>query len=430
VALVRQTTKPLELTLFFPPSNDVLEQARDYIDTLASQSRLANVRVVDQALDPELARKLKVRGNGYLAITHEERTELIRLGLEVEDARGTLRQLDGKVQQALLKVLRPARVAYFTSGHLERDYASSGDDKRLAMRDFRQLLEMLGFKVKRLGLGEGLGTAVPEDASLVIIAGPLEPFLPEERSTIEKYLDRGGALLALIDPDTGALENALLAKLGLQVSKALVANDRFLVRVQDRAESPYYLATTRASAHPSVDTISQGGGRLATVLLGTGALSKLAETPGEKAAAEPKVTFTLRAMPQSWLDANGTGKLDPDEKKDALDFAAAVERPNAAGDDGNPVRDLRAIVVADADVAGDGLVANAGNGYFLSDCVRWLVNDEESAGTTETEEDLPIVHKKDEDAKWFYGTSFVFPALVLGGGLWLSRRRRGGKRGA
>ena len=41
----------------------VLEQARDYVDELASHNELATVEVVDQALDPDLARDLLSSGS-------------------------------------------------------------------------------------------------------------------------------------------------------------------------------------------------------------------------------------------------------------------------------------------------------------------------------------------------------------------------------
>jgi hypothetical protein len=288
----------------------------------------------------------------------------------------------------------------------------SGDDRRLGMRDFRTVLELLGFQIKRLGLGEGLGSEVPEDALLVVVAGPLEPFLPDERATLKRYLDRGGRMLLLIDPDHGTTEDELLALLGVRVSRELVANERYLVRVQGRGESPYDLVTTRSSSHPSVETLSKSGGRLATVLLGAGSIQKT-----EKPPAGMKTTFTLRTMAQSWLDTNRNRRFDEgSEKRESLDFAAAVER--AAAQPGGEA--MRAVVVADADIAGDGLVGNRGNTYFLRDSVRWLAGDEKTAGTVESEKDEPIVHKKDEDAIWFYGTSILIPLLILGLGLWIS----------
>jgi hypothetical protein len=419
VKIVEGLTKPVRFVLFFPPGNEVLEHARGYVENLIETSDHASLDIVDQALDPDLARKLKVRDNGFLAIESYDRNETVRLGLDIENARGNLRQLDAKVQEKLLRVVRPARVAYLTTGHLERDYAPPSDDKRLAIRDFRDLLEMLGMQVKRLGAGEGLAREVPEDATLVVIPGPIEPFLPAERAAIADYMKRGGRLLVFMDPDHGTDDSDLMALFGLQVSEALVANERFIYRVRGRGESPYNLVTTRSSSHPTVTTLSRAAGRLGVLLMGSGAVSKV-ETP----PADLKITLTLRSMAQSWLDENRNGKPDRDvEKQSALDFAAAVEAGSKAEGD----KPMRAVVVADADVAADGLIGNTGNQVFLADAVRWLVGDEDTAGTIESEKDVPIVHKKDEDTIWFYGTSALIPAGVLGAGLGivrLTRRKR------
>ncbi|MBI5511493.1 MAG: Gldg family protein [Deltaproteobacteria bacterium] len=431
LSIMKNLTKPLRFVLFFPTGNEVLEHVKDYVGSLARESDKVTVEIYDQALEPELARKLKVRNNGYLALLHEEKSESIKLDIDLEDARATLRELDAKVQEKLLRVLKPPRVAYFTTGHLERDYAPLGDDKRYGMADLRSLCESLGFTVKRLGLGEGLGSKVPDDAALVIVAGAIEPFLAEEKNSLQAYLDKGGRLLLLVDPDHGSTADDLTAMVGVKVSKALAAHERYLVRVEGRGESPYYLATNRAATHPSVLTLSRAGERLGVVLLGAGALTKLDKLPPEM-----KVTFTLRSMPDTWLDDNGNRVFDKaTEKRGApLDFGAAVERTIAApaeegeaaekeaGKKDQPL--MRAMVLGDADVAGDGIVRNQGNAYLFADGVRWLAGEEENAGTVESEKDVPIVHKKEEDTILFYGTSFLMPAVVLGAGLLVSRRRR------
>ncbi|MEE8408396.1 MAG: Gldg family protein [Myxococcota bacterium] len=417
--IVEGLTQPVRFILFFPPGNEVLERARSYFETLAVMSEYATVEIADQALDPDLARDLRIRANGYLAIKSDTQTETLRLGLKIESARGTLRQLDAKVQEKLLRVVRPARVAYFTTGHLERDYAPLSDDKRLGVRDFRTLLESLGLRIKRLGLGEGLGREIPDDATLVVVAGPLEPFLPGERAAIEAYAERGGRLFIFVDPDNGTTEPDLLALFGVTVTETLVANERYLFRLEGRGESPYNLVTTRSSAHPTMTTLSRSAGRLSVALMGTGAIKKVEQPP-----ANMKITMTLRSMAQSWIDTNRNGKFDRKiEKKKALDFAAAIEREG----EGEGIAPMRAVVVADADVAGNGLVRNQGNTYFLRDAARWLVGDEDTAGTVESEKDVPIVHRKDEDTIVFYGTSIIIPFVVLAGGLLISgasRRRK------
>ena len=41
---------------------------------------------------------------------------------------------------------------------------------------------------------------VPEDADVVIVAGPTRPLLDDELAALDRYLARGGALFALVDP--------------------------------------------------------------------------------------------------------------------------------------------------------------------------------------------------------------------------------------
>ena len=427
--IVKNLTKPVRLVLFFPAGNDVLEQAETYARAVAALSDQVTVEVTDQALDPELAKKLKVRSNGYLAVVQDDKSETIRLDLDLENARGTLRELDAKVQEKLVAVVRARRIAYFTSGHLERDFSPAGDDKRLALGDLRTLAQNLGFGVRRLGLGEGLGQKVPGDAALVVIAGAVERFLPEERAALRTYLDTGGRLLLFVDPDTGDTLDDVAALVGAKVSKTLAAHERFLVRMEGRGESPYDLATNQFFNHPSVATLSRAGDRLAVVLLGTGVVTTV-----EPLAPDLKFTATLRSMPETFIDENGNRKLDKEgEKRWAHDFAAAVERVIPAPAD-VPVeanaepKAMRAIVVGDVDMVGDGILRNPGNAYFLSDALRWLGGQEDEAGTVESEKDVPIVHKKEEDALLFYGTSFLMPALVLGLGLVITRRPRAKKK--
>lgn len=421
--LVSSLSQPVRFVLFFPANNDVLEQVQGYVQALTAQNPLVTVEVVDQALNPQLAKELKVRDNGVVALVAGERSELLKLDVDLEDARNSLRELDAKVQEKLLRLLRPARTAYFTTGHAERDYAPLGDDKRYGVVALKGAAEALGFTVKRLGLGEGLGMRVPADAALVVIAGPTEPFLPEEVASLKAYLDQGGKLWLFVDPDQGSTADELTALLNVTVSKALAMHETLRVRGLDRGDNPYDVITNRVGTHPSVNTLSRAGERYAAVLLGTGAITKRDENNKEL-----KVTFTLRAMPDSFLDENHNGLFDAGkEKKVPLDYAAAIEPNVKAMQDGSqadPKNAMRALVFADVDVASDLVLGNAGNQYLVMDALRFLGGDEDLAGTIESEKDVPIVHKKDKDSLLFYGTSFGVPTLVLGLGLFLARKPR------
>src|SRR5262249_27612995 len=145
------------------------------------------------AVDPSKAKELGVSGNGTVVISRGGRKESMNIGLELEAARSQLRDLDKQVQKRLLQVAKPGRTVYLTAGHGERGTAPANDtDKRLTVRDLREVLQQQGYAVKDLGAAEGLAADVPNDAAVVAVIGPQKPFLPEEAAALQRYLDRGG----------------------------------------------------------------------------------------------------------------------------------------------------------------------------------------------------------------------------------------------
>jgi hypothetical protein len=86
---------------------------------------------------------------------------------------------------------------------------------------------------------------------------------------------------------------------------------------------------------------------------------------------------------------------------------------------------MRAFVVTDAGGLTDIALANVfGNQVLVVDAVRWLAGEESFAGQTNVEEDLKIEHTKQQTLVWYYSTIIGAPGLVLGLGLWYSRRTR------
>lgn len=106
---------------------------------------------------------------------------------------------------ALAKILSgEARQAYIVVGHGEKSLEEFGD---LGLSDAKSLLENANFQIEELNLFTD--PSVPEDADLVIIAGPQTRFSDAETAALQAYLDRGGKLIFMYDPPTGI--EALLA---------------------------------------------------------------------------------------------------------------------------------------------------------------------------------------------------------------------------
>jgi hypothetical protein len=102
---------------------------------------------------------------------------------------------------------------------------------------------------------------------------------------------------------------------------------------------------------------------------------------------------------------------------------AITRKGKAAGKDKSD--EGRVILVGDSDFVSDGVIGAYGNPLFVLDSAKWLVGDEGITGEVTNENDVPIVHTKKQDQVWFYGSSFLAPALVLGIGFLVTGRRRG-----
>ena len=123
--IVGTIDQPIQVSLFFPPSNEVKEEVTSYFDDLKKESKLLEVQSYDRDVNPQKAKELGVTGNGIVVIARGGHREQMSIGLELEGARAQLRNLDRDVQTRLLKVARPARNVYFVSGHGERTFIPS-----------------------------------------------------------------------------------------------------------------------------------------------------------------------------------------------------------------------------------------------------------------------------------------------------------------
>ncbi len=93
------------------------------------------------------------------------------------------------------------------------------------------------------------------------------------------------------------------------------------------------------------------------------------------------------------------------------------------------ITDFRMLVMGDATWASDlVLPLSKGNQEFLRDGIAWLVDEPSQGGSVNDEEDVKIRHTKSDDAWMFYGTTLLFPVVLLGSGLVRVRARRKGGR--
>lgn len=416
--LVQGLKDPVDVTLFFPPANEVHDQVADYFALLAQRSPQLRIHEQDRAVDPAKARELGVTGNGAVVLAHGTQREQLYVGTDKDRARTDLSRLDQEVNRRLLRITRARRHVYFVTGHGERSNEAGLDtDHRSKIYQLQELFTAQNAIVSRLGAGEGLGREVPANASLVALVGPQQPLLPEEAASLLRYVHQGGRLLIAVDPEAGADFSALLKPLGIDVGKGTLANDEVFVRSSYQISDRANIATASFASHAAVASLSQLGSRAPVLLIGASPLE-----PRMDRAKDVSVDFTVFAQPRTFNDQDGDFSFTPKlEERKAFPLVAAVTVQDPKD---KKAPQGRAVVIGDSDVLTDAVLQNPGNLYLAADSARWLLGDDAISGTITTETDAPIQHTRAQDVAWFYSTLFAAPALVLAAGFGVTRRKR------
>lgn len=439
--IVAASSDTIKVHLFFPASNAVKEQVKDYFEALNRASGHLQIEEHDRFVNAELAGKYKVTKDGVIVLVKgtgdQEKSERIEVDTDIEKARkgaSKLRNFDREVNTQLMKLVRDKRKAYVMTGHGEitdpdsipPELKGRVPERRTSV--FRKRLGELNYEVKDLGLID-LAKDVPEDATIVIMLAPTVPLMPAEWAALGRYLDKGGRLLVAFDPKADPSFGELEGKLGIKFNPAPLTDDQAYLPQRGTPADRRFAITTQFSAHASTTALSRSVDK-GLILIESGALE---DAPITAKGEQPKKTITIRSMETSFLDLNENFAFDSDEKRQRWNIGAAIEGPRIKGADGKEKDGYRVLAFADADLFADALVSSMGraavvlvSGPLLDDAVKWLGGEEVFAGEVVTEDDKPIKHTKSQDAVWFTLTIVGAPLLVLTLGLvgtWARRRR-------
>ena len=434
-AIVENLSEPVTARVFLPTSSDVAAELMPYFEDLASANpAMFKVELVDHAAEPALAESLKIRDNGYIALTMREgednaQTKSWKVGEDLDKAKRNLKKLDQEFQKRMLDLAKDDRVAYFTVGHEELNW-KGGEVPEDKLTQLKQGMQKLNFKVKELGLSQGLGDSIPDDASVVVVMAPKMAFLPAELQAIQDYLARGGSVILAVEPGTQEANADLLSLVGAELGEGILASEVNYLAKDKNLGDRYNVVTNRYSSHASTVTLSKYSRQLQLITPRAGWLKE--STPG---IAGTKTTVTVRSLQDNFADLNGNLELDKEnEKKEVRPIAMVATGPAPQapapeveeGAEAEEAKDaeFRAVIVADSTLFSDLALASQGNQVFVSDALNWLLGDEALAGTTESEEDVKIEHTKEDQTLWFYGTSLGVPLIVLLLGLLRVRRRK------
>ncbi|HEV7663798.1 MAG TPA: GldG family protein [Chloroflexota bacterium] len=171
----------------------------DFQTLLSDYANRSGGKITYEFIDPE-ARP----GDAIAAGITATGTIVYQMADKKQESTGTTEK---DVSTALVKLERPGKKVYFTTGHGERSLDGFGPQD---YGTIKQALERDNFATAPLNLVTA--RTVPDDADEIVIAGAANPFLAEEKDALRAYLDGGGKVIAILGPNSKTDLNDLLQK--------------------------------------------------------------------------------------------------------------------------------------------------------------------------------------------------------------------------
>ncbi|MHB9116667.1 MAG: GldG family protein [Burkholderiales bacterium] len=392
--ILKQLAGPVRVTAYATPQDPKLGDIRRLIrEALAPYLRAKKdftLRFIDPADQPQQARAAGVKLNGELVVEYAGRSEHLTTINEQE------------VSNLLMRLARSGeRQVFYLDGHGERKLDGGAN---FDLGDFGAQLRTKGFKIAPLNLG--LAQQVPANASLLVISQPQVDLLPGEITKLLDFIDRGGNLLWLVDPEPLHGLQPLAEKVGIALSAGTVvdpaAQQMRLPATVALGTSYGYHAVTRnftlLTAFPSARMVS---------------LEDRKDWHG---------TTLVEVAQRGWVETGSLdGNISFDRKRDIpgpVPIAVALERQQ--GD-----KDQRVAVIGSGAFLSNTFLGNGGNLDLGVNLVNWLAHDDRLIAI-QPRPNVDGSLKLSRISAGIFGLGFlvVLPLLFLIAGVVIWRRRR------
>lgn len=377
-------------------ASDLLTKIRE------NSSGRFDFKFVNPDLDPQAAMNAGITGDGKILLQMGDKTAIVAYASEEEILKGLLRLLNPE-----------SSTIYFLTGHGEHDIQQSGE---ASMTRAVSTLESKNYTVKTLNLL--VENEIPEDARVIVIAGPTKPVSQEEVDLLKGFLDQGGSIIVMEDP-------AVLTEFGEQGDPlaSLLAKDWGITLNNDIVidlNSPQ--PTTAASAYYEAShPITVNMNNLVSFYPFARSLSAADSNQGLAMAQ------LVRTNERSWgetdfasISQGGQVGLNDNEVVGPLTLAMAGENPSTDG---------RVVVFGSSQFAVDQLFNRYGNGDMFINSVDWAAEQENLASITprNTTQRTFTPPSQLYSILILLTSIFIIPGLVFLGGVstWLARRRQG-----
>ncbi|MCR4300891.1 MAG: GldG family protein [Sulfuricaulis sp.] len=393
VAVTERLKEPLKITAFASQRGETRRFIQDLVGRYQKNKPDITLEFVDPDTAPERVRAAGVQFDGDLVF-------------EYGNARESLSPAQFNEQNftyALTRLgHRGERWVVFLSGHGER---SPDKQANFDLSTWASQLRQRGFKTRTLSLGEH--PQIPNNTTVLVIAGPRTRLLAGEVREIQNYLHRGGNLLWLHDPGPLLGLEPLAENLGVEFHPGVIVDPTSQTITGNAAA----IVITKYSAHPVVRGFTDN-----TVFPHAAGISL-------KTPEGWQGSVLMDTRPTSWSETSPLdGPIQFDKGRDIrgpLNLAVALTRTL------DNKREQRLIVVGDGDFLANTYLPNGGNLELGMSLTNWLSQDDAFVN-------IPVKTARDRSLELSRGAQatiagvflMLLPITLISSGVWIWLRRR------
>ena len=262
-----------------------------------------------------------------------------------------------------------SRKVYFVQGHGEKTIFP--DEPGMASAQLvKDELEKQHFQVDALNLFQE--NSVPEDADVLVVAGPVKMLASNEVEALSNFLSSGGNVLAMLDPETESGLEELINGWNVKLNRDLVLESHSSFVLTSSGLNRQSSVSAAPSAAEYGDHMITKNFRYATTFVQSQSLSVVDEED-----SDTEVTDLVYTSSNSWgemdlkrLYEEKQAEQDEGDTEGPTTLAMAVEKDDSVK--------TRLVVVGDSDFASDVYVGQApGNMDFFLNIVSWLSEEED-----------------------------------------------------
>ena len=415
-ALLKEVTQPLTLTVFLAEGAGERQGAKEVLQLYKYHNPQVSYRFVDPEREPLQAQQAGYRFAGNVLLDYQGRRQMA----DQTD--------ENAITNALRKVLKKERQkVYFLAGHGERDL---DDPKPGGFQAAKKALDNEGYEVESLNLlSRG---AVPQDAALVIVAGPKKPLLSTEVQALKAFLSKGGRLLIMLEAfEDGGLQG-FLAGYGVDLDNGLILD------VNQVSQSLGLSAVMPLVSQYGPSRITRDFSNLVTIYPMARPLILRKDHPDVSLLAlATTMSTSYEKLGKEWIKAEKAAFDAKTDKKGPFTVAAQVEikltppkggqEPGRAGAPAPPppAADKTYLVVfGDADFAANSFFNLFGNGDLFLNTTNFLARAMEQITVRGAGKAQLLTLKSGQIWALFLASLVGAPLVMLVAGIWAYRRRR------